>query len=422
MLTKLYLCIMARIKFFIQTTNNPAGIYARLIEGRTIDAKAKTKLIVNINDWSVKKGSPIRMNTPNLKKLDNDLIELRLKILNHYNDCVNKETINSQWLKDFLNPIADTEAAPDSLITYFDFYVKHQKSNISPSTLKKYVVIINLVKRFQNDLKREIFIKDVNADFKLKFQTYCLGENYGINTISRALKFIKSVCYHARANGIEVHPQLTSIKILTNKTDKIFLSVDEIELIANVKLEQEHLINARDWLVISCETGQRVSDFMKFTKSKIRNEVSEKTGKKIALIEFTQVKTQKLMAIPLQKKVIEILNKRNGEFPREISDQKYNEYIKVVCDKAGINQIIRGSKMKAGEKKSETGRKESGEFPKFELVTSHIGRRSFATNYYGIIPTSLLMNATGHTTEKMFLEYIGKTETDMAKQLAEYFI
>ena len=130
-----------------------------MIEGRIIDAKAKTKLIVNINDWSIKKGSPIRMNAPNLKKLDNDLMELRLKILNHYNDCVNKETINSQWLKDFLNPIADTEAAPDSLITYFDFYVKHQKSNISPSTLKKYAVIINLVKRFQNDLKREIFIK-----------------------------------------------------------------------------------------------------------------------------------------------------------------------------------------------------------------------------------------------------------------------
>ncbi len=102
MLTKLYLCIMARIKFFIQTSNNPADIYARLIEGRIIDAKAKTKLIVNINDWSIKKGSPIRMNAPNLKKLDNDLMELRLKILNHYNDCVNKETINSQWLKDFL--------------------------------------------------------------------------------------------------------------------------------------------------------------------------------------------------------------------------------------------------------------------------------------------------------------------------------
>ena len=61
-------------------------------------------------------------------------------------------------------------------------------------------------------------------------------------------------------------------------------------------------------------------------------------------------------------------------------------------------------------------------YSKNELVTSHIGRRSFATNNYGKIPTPLLMSATGHTTEKMFLEYIGKTETDRAMQLAEYFV
>ena len=60
-------------------------------------------------------------------------------------------------------------------------------------------------------------------------------------------------------------------------------------------------------------------------------------------------------------------------------------------------------------------------FEKWELVTSHIGRRSFATNNYGRIPTSLLINVTGHSTETMFLEYIGKTVTEKAIQLAEYF-
>lgn len=420
MSTKLYLCIMARIKFFIQSSNNPAGIYARLIEGRTIDAKAKTKLIINKNDWSKKRGFPIRMNTPNLKTLNKDLEELKLSILNHYNLSVNRETINSQWLKNFLNPIAKADDIPANLISYFDYYVKHQKSNIGASTLRKYNVIINLVKRFQIDLRRDIYIKDVNADFKLNFESYCIGEKYGTNTISRALKFIKSVCYHAGGNGIEIHPQLKSIKIKTIKTDKIFLSFDEIDQIASAKIEQEHLINARDWLVISCETGQRVSDFMKFTKSKIRHEIAEKSKKDIALIEFTQVKTKKLMAIPLSKKVLEILDKRNGEFPRGISDQKYNEYIKLVCKKAGLTNKIKGSKIKAIDLISETSRKETGVFPKYELVTSHIGRRSFATNNFGKIPTSLLMNATGHSTEKQFLEYIGKTETDKARQLAEY--
>ena len=66
-------------------------------------------------------------------------------------------------------------------------------------------------------------------------------------------------------------------------------------------------------------------------------------------------------------------------------------------------------------------RKESGIYPKYELITSQVGRRSFATNNYGKIPTPLLMNVTGHSTETMFLEYIGKTATDKAIQLAEYF-
>jgi len=34
-------------------------------------------------------------------------------------------------------------------------------------------------------------------------------------------------------------------------------------------------------------------------------------------------------------------------------------------------------------------------------------------------PTPLLMNITGHTTEKMFLEYIGKQPIDYSMQLAE---
>ena len=66
-------------------------------------------------------------------------------------------------------------------------------------------------------------------------------------------------------------------------------------------------------------------------------------------------------------------------------------------------------------------RKTTGEYEKWELVSSHIGRRSFATNYYGKIPTVFLKYATGHKTEEMFLKYIGKKSQDMALELSEYF-
>ena len=66
-------------------------------------------------------------------------------------------------------------------------------------------------------------------------------------------------------------------------------------------------------------------------------------------------------------------------------------------------------------------RKLEGLFEKWELVTSHIGRRSFATNFYGEIPTSYLIYVTGHSTEIMFLNYIGKSNKDLAMELTKYF-
>ncbi len=110
------------------------------------------------------------------------------------------------------------------------------------------------------------------------------------------------------------------------------------------------------------------------------------------------------------------LHKRNGNFPRAISDQKYNDYIKDVCQLAGLKHKVEGS-----IKRTETKRKETGLFEKYKLVCSHIGRRSFATNFYSKIPTSLLIAATGHSTEKMFLKYIGKSDDTKAKELSEAF-
>lgn len=57
--------------------------------------------------------------------------------------------------------------------------------------------------------------------------------------------------------------------------------------------------------------------------------------------------------------------------------------------------------------------------PKYKAVSSHIGRRSFATNYYGKISTAHLITATGHSSEKQFLEYVGKAETQKALTFAE---
>ena len=240
---------------------------------------------------------------------------------------------------------------------------------------------------------------------------------YSQNTIQREFVTIKTFCKHAQYLGLETHPQLDSLRIDREKVEKIYLTFEELTKIENISKNQltENLENAKDWLIISCYTGQRVSDFMRFTKEQIRIENDE------YLLEFTQKKTGKNMTVPLHPKVLEILNKRKGKFPYPISDQKYNGFIKTVCELAEINELTKGSKLVETETNSGVYRKKSGMYKKFNLVTSHIGRRSFATNFYGEIPTTYLIYITGHSTETMFLNYIGKSNKDLALEITKYF-
>jgi integrase len=251
----------------------------------------------------------------------------------------------------------------------------------------------------------------------MDFEKYCISVGYAPNTTARNIRFIKTFCKHAKANGVETHHQLDSIKAKYYKVENIYLTPKEIESIEKIKAKKltDGLENARDWLLISCYCGQRVSDFLRFDKSMIRYE-KDKAGILKPLIEFTQVKTDKMMTIPLHPKIMEILNKYDGNFPRKISDQKYNEHIKKVCQVAKIKELTNGVKFDHDIKK-----KVEKNYEKWELVSSHIGRRSFATNNYGIIPTSFLMYVTGHTTETMFLTYIGKSNKDIAMELTNYF-
>ena len=86
-----------------------------------------------------------------------------------------------------------------------------------------------------------------------------------------------------------------------------------------------------------------------------------------------------------------------------------------------INKEDKSEKKAKNKDEVKQFRKEVGMYKKWELVTSHIGRRSFATNFYGTIPTTYLINVTGHSTEAMFLNYLGKSNKDLAMELTNYF-
>ena len=410
---------MASINLLLQSKKNPAVIYIRLRDGRTLDIKAKTNYHIDPANWDEAEQRPTKKALKDIDNanLDTDLATLKNELLKEYNKSKGVKTIDSQWLKDFINPPQEEEKLPDKLVDYIDTYIEFKKAEVKPSTITKCNVIKHLLQRYQEHTKSIVYIRDVDAKFKLNFEQYCISVGYAPNTTARNIRFIKTFCRHAKSNGIETHYQLDSIKAKYHKVENIYLDEKEIEAIEKIKSKDltEGLENARDWLLISCYCGQRVSDFLRFDKLMIRYEKNKK-GELKPLIEFTQVKTEKVMTIPLHSKIIEIMQKYDGNFPRKISDQRYNEHIKKVCELANIITPIHGTLYDHNLKEKVTK-----EYPKWMFVSSHIGRRSFASNNYGKIPTSFLMYITGHSTEAMFLTYIGKSNKDIAMELTNYF-
>lgn len=416
---------MATIRFLLQSKNNPSNIYLRLSVSHDLVIKRKTGYIINPDDWSYKSGLP-KENDSETKNLKTTLVKLSAKILEFFNDAVKQgDEITGDWLRDQIDIIQGKKKPTDNdrLLNYIQSYLDNLpykeypngKRGASSGTMKKYTTLKNKIEAYENYKKKAFYIKDVGLTFRNDLVKYFQEiEKLNTNTTGQYIKFLKIVCRDADKSGIEINRQLSQIKGFTEKSEKIFLTFDELDKIENTPFTRPALENAKDWLIIGCYIGQRVGDLLNLT----RDNIVIRAG--LELIELTQEKTGKAVSIPMHPKVKAILDKRKGEFPYNISDQKFNEYIKDVCKLAGINQIVNGGKLAYNEN-DEFWRKRPGTYEKWELITSHVCRRSYASNFYGEIPTALLISITAHSTEKQFLEYIGKNQNDYAVQIAEYY-
>ena len=414
---------MASVNFLYRSKRREANLTLRFLFRKGDNDylfSAKTNLIVTKEYWEnihFKK----RMKNPESSiekvKVQDELSKLESHIINAFNDAKNGK-IDKSWLNNQMKKYYQPKKSnniPENLIGFIEFYIDYRKEDLKPASVNKYRVIKNKLIRLQEFRNETIYIKDIDEDFKKEFVDYQKREGYAKNTIQKELAFIKTFCKQARYMGLEVSSQMDNLKTEKENVEKIYLNNEELYKIESLDNLPKDLNEAKDWLLISCYCGQRISDFMRFRKKMIREENDR------IFIEFTQKKTEKIMTVPLHYKIIEILEKRSGEFPEPIFFHKYNQLIKTICKIAKIDGLVKGSRMK----KIGTGkfkyRKKDGLYKKYELITSHVGRRSFASNNYGKIPTTYLIYITGHSSETMFLNYMGKSNKDLALEISKYF-
>ena len=409
---------MASVKFRLHSKKENAPIYLRLSINRNSTFERKTGLQIDFNDWSATTSLP-KQNNPDNKNLTSKLRGLEHYIQKQLNKANSEGVeIDSAWVQFKIdlhfkrtNERKQSEYLIDAVQNVIDTANVRKNGTgglgLSRSRVNSYKQLKKKIVEFDGNSKTKV--KQVDKNYAQKFLNYLVNDrNYAKSYAGKKIDDLKTVCYDAELNGIEINRQLKRIESGRVKNEfVIYLTPHELEQIENVEILNPSLDNARKWLLLGCNIGQRGNDLLNIT---YENFV---TRGELELIELTQQKTKKPVAIPILSKTKQILE---TGLPYKITIQKFNEYIKKVCKIAEIDQVVEGSK-----KDKKLNRKVTGKFPKYELIGSHVCRRTFATNNYGKLPTPLIMQITRHSTEKMLLTYIGKNGYDYAQQIADFY-
>ncbi len=424
---------MATGNFRIKTKRDWNSINYRFKHGNSFDIEISIGIQIPNLRWSEKKQEVLQTGEIDYREVNSKLKEYSNFVSKEYNQyCISNDNIiiNSKWLKEktdlFFGRVSINEDLNKKLyLTNFiesfieDSKTKTNRNNkpVAHRTIQHYQTCLNKIHSFENHIGRKLKIKDFGIKIHNEFIEFLKKqEKLNSNTIGGYIDDIKQFIASAERKSLEVNLEYKSKDFYSpsNSTNDIYLTEDEINIIFNHKYEKDYLDNARDWFIIGLRTGLRISDFLKLTTKNLVD----------GFIEKKTIKTAFPVIIPLHPQVKQILNKRNGKFPRTISDQNFNTYIKELCQNVGFNEEVYGAKMcptlsKIDGKNKTVYRKKNGYYPKFELVTSHICRRSFATNLYGKLDTLTIMKITGHKTESQFLSYIKITPREYAERLKE---
>jgi integrase len=407
---------MASIKFRLRSSvNKNVSIKVRLILGRgKQDLELNTGFSINPNDWSHSTDRP-KQNNPENKVIFNNLVKLESFLFKSVNtDMGESVVIDTFWLDGKINECFKRVIKTDEgiITNYIQNIIDTAdtrkvkvkggyKHGLSLSRKNSYIATKNILKEFETKTKKQIHFIDINQTLIDKFENWLLKTKaYAVNTASKHIANIKTVCIEAENKGIQVNAYAKQITIATESDDDRHiqtLSFVELDTIRNADIKSEAQQNARKWLLIGCEIGQRGGDLLDITTDNIRYKAGN------MYLDLIQQKTKKAVTIGIiAPHVIDILE---NNFPYKITTQKLNDHIKKVCEIAKINAMTQGKIFDA-----KTGRKVFKTYEKHKLITTHSFRRSFCTNYYKKIPTPVLMGISGHSKESIFRVYINAPE------------
>lgn len=262
------------------------------------------------------------------------------------------------------------------------------------SSFRGYTTLIIWIERYQSEFSTTIYITDVNPLFIEYFVTFLYKNNLTKNSVGTMLSKIKAILRRAYITGLTGYTGF-GMKRFSEKSPTTYFSVSELKKIYHHPFTGAKAY-IRDLLIMHCFLGMRVSDYFIFLSNPWKY---LKMHEDKYFVYYISQKTNTEAVIPISYIVKKILLKYNYRF-KSISPQLYNKYLKMVAYDAGIREKIFYNLTMGGV---------LTEFEKYkyEMVSSHTARRTFATVAdLQEMPRANIMRMTGHNSESSFLTYI----------------
>ena len=297
--------------------------------------------------------------------------------------------------------------AVDDFIEYAPKRMQDNGKPLSRGTLWQYGQMRRSLAEFAKSCKKKDWqIKEVNKTFYDSYVEFLYGLGYKMNTVGKHIKNLKAAINSlpAQQRNICEFIEYKKCKKLAEDVDNVYLNEEELNTLANIELTEAQ-DRVRDQFLLLAWTGCRYSDLPQISA----------INRKGNVLKIEQTKTGATPAIPLFPEVERIFAKYdNGNaMPPVIENQAFNRAIKEICRLAGfmsqesVTHTINGKRVKDF-------------YEKWELVSAHTARRSFATNLYKRgFPTIGIMKLTGHKTEKAFHTYIKVNAEENAEMMME---
>ena len=263
-------------------------------------------------------------------ELNKALTSMRNKVLKAINDMLEEGCLNIQEIPSRMKRLDD---AGKTFYEYCEERAEVRQYGRMDDTCKRYDRFLRWfrawggIKSFADVTERNILLMD-EALKKKGMCNYSKWNNYH--------RFLNSFILDAISEGYLRRNPYKWVHIVKDKVSHglhKYLTRDELHAIETAKMGTESLDRVRDLFVFQACTCLSYKDLVAFDASKIKEEHGRMmyTGKRGKTgVEFTFM---------LLKPALAVLKKYGGKLPL-LSNVKYNQYLKVVAQTAGVDKPI----------------------------------------------------------------------------------